>query len=139
MKARPKVYATDHGMVAAFSPIPRPMDHPQLRSKALAATVFRHLREVAGRSFDTRLTYFRERERHELEFVFETSTRSTGVAVTTSREPEQALSAALAAAGRAKLEHLVLVHGGARHERRDRATLIPWFRFLLDPLEALDG
>ena len=68
LRSRSKIYAADPGLVMAFAPLP--VQDPSVRAKAFEAAVFRHLREVA-RTNEGKLTFFRHKEKLEIDFVLE--------------------------------------------------------------------
>lgn len=137
LRARPKIYAADHGMVAAFASLPR---QPKLRGKLFEAVVFRHLREVS-RSRDLRLSYFRQTDDLELDFVLEGEEGILcAVEVTSATRLREEKVARVRKAGAALgTDRLVLVHGGFVEEKAEGVRAVPLARFLADPAEALEA
>jgi predicted AAA+ superfamily ATPase len=138
LRARPKIYAADHGMVPAFAPFLDPMSIADVRGKVLEAAVFRHLREARNTRGDFELSFFREVERHELDFVLDFKTRSMGIEVTTSRDPKKELGKVIAAARRAEIDELIVIHGGTDASESSQMSFVPYHQFLLDPAGLFD-
>lgn len=138
-QARSKVYASDHGMVSAFAPFIDPMSNADVRGRVMETVVFRQLREARATRGDFELSYFREVDRHELDFALDFKSRSLGIEVTTSRDPRKELDKTIAAARRANIGELIVVHGGTNASRSDWGRFVPHQQFLLDPVGALGG
>jgi predicted AAA+ superfamily ATPase len=135
-KSRPKIYATDHGLVTAFAPVPDPLTDADTYSRALEAMVFRHLRELAGQK-QARLSYFRSTgkgDELEVDFILDGPEGRIAIEVTSSVEPRREKVARFTKA----IEHLqpkraVLLYGGFE-ERSERGLLfVPAESFMLDP------
>jgi predicted AAA+ superfamily ATPase len=133
LRARPRVYPSDHGMVPAFAPFLDPMSRPDVRGKVLEAAVLRHLRGVRDVRADFELSFYREGEQHDLDFVIDFHDRSLGVETTMSRDPRKDLAKKGTAAERAGVDSLVIVHGGSEDTRIDKLRLVPFDKFLRDP------
>lgn len=131
LRPRPKVYAADHGLVAAFAV--SPTRDESVRARVFEAVVFRHLRQIAeegGRD----LFYFRQGERLEVDFVLEGGGERVGIEVTASaRPPARKLQKLRRAGGKLAADRLVLIHGGLVEETVDEVSAVPLGRFLLDP------
>lgn len=139
LRARPKVWAEDHGMIPAFAPLPNPMARDDVRGKVLEAAVLRHLRTFAAERGDVELSYFRANESEEIDFVLDLEARSVGVEVTVSRNPQKKLERLRKARNLAQLDEVVLVHGGIEEGFDAGLRFVPYPRFLLDPARYLDG
>lgn len=133
LRSRTKVYAADHGLVAAFAPSPR--DDARVRGQVFEAVVFRHLREAARRR-EGQVTYFRERDELEIDFVVEAEGLVTGVEVTSSGRLRPDKVEKLRRAGRELgAGRLLLVHGGMIDEEiGEGVQAVALASFLLDPI-----
>ncbi len=137
MRTHPRIYASDHGMVAAFADAADPMADDQVTGSLHETLVFRHLREVVGRN---EIRYFRKDNRHEIDFVISTPAGDVGVEVTAKREPAgDKVMAARVAAEKAGLKSMVLVHGGLTREIRTDVLLLPLHEFLQKPEIVTEG
>jgi len=137
LRGHPKLYASDHGLVAAFAEA-RP-DEGEVRSRIFEAVVYRHLREVA-RSEAAPLHYLRWANELEVDFVLETQREVVAVEVTHAVQPKPAKRRTLARAmERAGANRGVLIHGGLAAGPVDEVELVPLPRFLADPWAALLG
>ena len=138
LRSKPKIYAADHGVVAAFAPIPDPLQAPQVRGAVFEAVVFRHLREAIDR-LKGELSYFREGERLEIDFVVDLPDGVAAVEVTGSSDVIPKLANLTAAARAARADRMLLVHGGAERRERDGIRTIPLPYFLLNTDACLKG
>jgi len=136
-QSSPKVYAVDHGLVAAFSVWPDRMDQ-EARGRLYETVVFAHLR-VLARKLGSELHYFRERDRHEVDFIVQSERGKTAIEVTASpRIRPERLRRLMDAKDRAGADRTLLVYGGL--VQADEGTgRVPLARFLMDPAEALEG
>jgi predicted AAA+ superfamily ATPase len=136
LRARPKLYAADHGLVAAFAELP---DDPHVRSRVFEAVVYRHLREVALERTGS-LRYLKWDNDLELDFLLDLGAESFAVEVTTSKEPKAEKRQRLhRAASRVRARRAVLVHDGSAEGELSGVVLVPIERFLRDPWSALTG
>jgi predicted AAA+ superfamily ATPase len=137
LRARPKLYAADHGLISAFSVLSR--QEPALRGQLFEAAVFRHLREAAL-ELGGELSYFRPRQTLEIDFVLETPKTTTAIEVTSSRriksERWQKVRRAADAVGASKA---ILIHGSVVDQPAEGVTSLPLQRFLLDPVAGLES
>jgi predicted AAA+ superfamily ATPase len=134
LRSRPKVYAGDPGLVAAFAL--SPVHDAGVRAKVFEAAVFRHLREAA-RELEGKLTYFRHKDDLEIDFVFEVAGSTLGIEVTSGVRVRSDKLARLRKAGEALgADRLLLVHGGVVEEQQAVRSL-PLQSFLLDPVACL--
>lgn len=137
-RSRQKVYAADHGLVSSFAVSPERMDE-ELRGRIFETVVFAHLRSLA-REVGSELFYFRERERHEIDFVVQASGSRTAVEVTGSaRIRPRRLERLSAAVRRAGADRAVLVHSGLIEDGSEGSGRVSLPRFLLDPGGAIEG
>jgi predicted AAA+ superfamily ATPase len=141
-KARPKVYAEDHGMIAAHAPFAAPMEQAEVRGRVFESVVLRHLRDVQARlrrsGRDCVLSFFRSGNEFELDFVMDMDARSIAVEVTSSRNPAKKLASALRACERARIPELILIHGGFEEKSGEHHRTLPCERFLMDPLAQIE-
>lgn len=138
LRSKPKIYASDHGVVAAFAPIPDPLQAPQVRGAVIEAVVFRHLREASDR-LKGELSYFREGERLEIDFVVDLPDGVVAVEVTGSADVIPKLPSLSTAARAARADRMLLVHGGAERRERNGIRTIPLPYFLLNTDACLKG
>jgi uncharacterized protein len=135
LRSRSRLFAADHGLVASFAAA-LPADE-RVRARVFEAVVFRHLREAA-RQLEAELTYFRQDEEREIDFVLDGNGASVGVEVTSSPRLRPEKLEKVRRAGEALgADRLLLIHGGVIEEKGDRVQPIPLARFLLDPIAAL--
>ena len=133
LRPQPKVYASDHGLVTAFSPHPNPFEDPDVRARVFEAAVFRHLREVA-RAQGGVLSYGRFDEDLEIDFIVRYADHSVGIEVTSSTEARpRKLARASQAMREAGIDRKLLVHGGPIFEMTGDIKLVPLPEFLLAP------
>ncbi len=137
LRSRSKVFAADPGLVTAFAPTP--VNDPGVRARGFEAAVFRHLREV-GRATGARLTYFRQRDDLEIDFVLEPPDGPpVGIEVTSSsRVRPEKVDRLIKAGKELGTDRLLLVHGGVLEAvPRDVVRSVPLSRFLMDPMVIL--
>lgn len=141
LRARPKIYAADHGLVNAFASAP--LRSAEARPKVFETVVYRHLRELLRDPLD-RLSYLRVGNRLELDFFLATADRRVGVEVTSSAEFKGRSSQLNEAAERLGLDSVFLVYDGlaereVRTEKGPTITLLSLSSFLLHPERILEG
>lgn len=131
MRSHPRIYASDHGMVAAFADAADPLSDHNVVGSLHETLVFRHLREVARRDA---IRFFRKDDRNEIDFVLSTAAGRVGVEVTAKREPAgEKVKAARDAGEKAGAKSVIIVHGGMARETRAGVVLLPLHEFLLNP------
>jgi predicted AAA+ superfamily ATPase len=140
VRASPKVYAADPGLIAAFTPAPG--GGGEVRSQLFEAAAFRHLREVA-RKRGGDLYYYRDHEGLEIDFLLLTDRQPVAVEVTSAGQPKGAKTARLlAAAERVGARQVLLVHGGLADDEQGRTSAglrkMTLEQFLWAGLPALD-
>jgi len=132
-RARPKIYAADHGLIVAFAPVDRPWTHPNVRGRVFEAAVFLHLRRVAH-DLGGSLTYFRLPDgRLEVDLVFSTPKEVVAIEVTSSDIRREKVDRLRRAAGQLGANHSVLIHGGIGEKEQHGVHCLPIHRFLLHP------
>lgn len=132
----PKVFAADHGLVAALSTLD--LSAPEVRGRVFEAVVFRHLRDLE-RVHLGRLSYFRLREDLEIDFVLEVEGRRLAIEVTSSSEVRpRKLDKVRRAAEELGAKRLFFVHGGLSETREGSLVSLPLPRFLLAPERILE-
>ena len=137
LRARPKIYASDHGLIAAFSDLPAPLQDSTTRGRAYEAMVFRHLRDYA-RTQHHQLGYLEGNGReNEVDFVLDTGANRIALEVTSSQSVADKPGRLHEAGKRLKTARLVLVYGGIISEQRAGIHVLPATRFALDPIQAL--
>lgn len=129
LRGRPKVYASDHGLVFAFADDP---SSPEVRGRAFEAIVFRHLRGIDA-EIARGLRYYRSR-RGDLETDFVLDGGRVVLEVTSRTDVDREKRARLArVAKRTGAERAIIVHGGIRQSEVEGVTLLPLAPFLMDP------
>ena len=137
LRSRPKMYASDHGLVVSFSS--SPLREEIVRSRVFEAVIFRHLRDAA-KKMGGELSYFRRNDRLEIDFVFEGKAGNAAIEVTCSPNPAKEKKKSLQLGGRAvKAARLLTIHGGMLDRSEDGIQFIPLQRFLLDPISILES
>lgn len=136
LRSRPKLFASDPGIVQAFAL--SPVQDSVVRARAFEAAVFRHLRE-AVRETGAGLSFFRHKDDLEIDFVVQEPGRRTGIEVTSSfRVRPDKLERLRKAGAVLGAERLLLVHGGIVEEAAEGIRAVPLPRFLLDPVAVLE-
>lgn len=139
LRAQPKIFASDHGLITAFAPAAEPLEASEFRARVFEAAVFRHLREAA-REHGADWSYSRVDEDLEIDFIVKGPKHSVGIEVTSSPEAKpRKLSRAGEAMKRLGIERKVLVHGGLISGLADDVTLAPLHLFLLDTASYLEA
>jgi predicted AAA+ superfamily ATPase len=137
LRSKSKLFAADPGLVAAFASTP--IGEVPVRGRLFEAAVFRHLREAA-RQLGAELTYFREREDLEIDFVVSTAAGLTAIEVTSSRGVRPEKIERVRRVGKALgAEHLLLIYGGVVDQVAGGVRAVALARFLLDPVGVLKG
>ncbi len=129
----PKLYASDHGLIAAFSGIAEPLEDAGIRGRAFEAVVYRHLRGAIDGT-DLSLSYLRDpRGDVEVDFVVQEGHRPRVlVEVTASKDPGKKVGKLAVAARDEKARRAIVVHGGLEERREGSVWLAPAPSFLLD-------
>lgn len=131
-----KVFVADHGLVNAFA-VAGAADE-RVRSRAFEAVVFRHLRDLA-REHDGEISFYRQRDDLEIDFVLELSGRRVAVEVTSSGSVRERKIERLArAADELGAEERFLVFGGLTATVREGVRLIPLRELLMRPERVLE-
>jgi predicted AAA+ superfamily ATPase len=139
-RAHPKLYASDHGLVVAFSGVADPLEDPAVRGRVLEAAVFRHLREHVETT-DEALSYSRDRRGlAEVDFVVHRGQKVHAlVEVTSGKDPKRKVDRLAATAQRLGARRSIIVHGGLEERREGDVWLAPAPSFLLAVPEWLGG
>jgi predicted AAA+ superfamily ATPase len=133
LRSRPRYYAADHGLIAAFSDSPRPEVDERVTAQVFEAVVFRHLRQAA-QATTASIHYFREKDDLEADFVYEDARGPVAIEVTASSRPRTEKQTRLQEAGRRlRARKCLLVYGGLVREQRQEIDLVPLQDFLFDP------
>ncbi|HVA82415.1 MAG TPA: ATP-binding protein [Candidatus Binataceae bacterium] len=141
LRSKPRYYATDHGLIHAFTPM-APEAIATLRGRIIEAVVFRHLREAA-REVGGQLSFFRDDSGIEADFVLDSERGRFVIQATASADPPARKLERLQ-----KIAHdlgavqAVVVQGGrARQPDQWRAAMpvlsLSLAEFLLDPFLVL--
>jgi len=133
LRSQPKIYASDHGLIGAFTPRGSAEREQDIRARAVEALVFRHLRELAE-SAQGELSFFRQDEDLEADFVLELDDGCVIIEATGSPSPPTRKFERLRRVGKIlKSSHLVMIHGGVVESSNPPIISISLARFLLDP------
>jgi uncharacterized protein len=139
LRAQPKIFASDHGLISAFAPTAEPLEVPEVRGRVFEAAVFRHVREVA-RSSGASWSYSRIDDDLELDFVVRGPAQSVGIEVTSSTDAKpRKLARAESVMKRLGIEKKILVHGGLESRLVGDIALAPLHEFLQAPQRFLEG
>lgn len=137
LRARPKMYAADPGIVQSFAV--SPVQDQDVRARAFEAAVFRHLRETS-RSLGGELGYFRHRDELEIDFALQLPGQRVGIEVTSGMRVRPDKLERVRKAGRVlEADRLVLIHGGLIQEKVEGVRALPLAAFLLNPAAILEG
>jgi predicted AAA+ superfamily ATPase len=141
LRLQPKIYASDHGLVAAFAPSGSLVRDQRSRSRAVEAVVFRHLRDVAH-LVRGELNFFRRRIKNddfEADFVLSFDRGPVVIEVTASQNPPARKFDRLLRVGQIlKASRLIMIHGGVVDVTEDGVTSLSLARFLLQPESVLE-
>ncbi len=133
LRSLPKIFASDHGLITAFSVHPEPLDVPDVRARVFEAVVFRHLRELAGGGAGE-LSFVRLDDDLELDFVVRYPAHTVGIEVTSSPEATpRKLGRADDVMRKLGIDRKVLIHGGLVAARKGDIDIVPLHEFLLAP------
>ncbi len=137
LRSQPKIYASDHGLIPAFTPSGAPDSDPSIRGRVLEAAVFRHLRIVRSQLQQGHLSFFRDSDDLESDFVLDYGENRLVVEVTASTDPSTRKFNRLRRVGAAiKATRLVLLQSGLVRSETNELSL-SLADFLLDPLVVL--
>ena len=133
LRSQPRIYASDHGLIAAFTPGGSLERGHNTRGRAIEAVVNRHLREVA-RNSQAELSFFRQNDDLEADFVLDFGGKCTVIEVTASSDPGARKLSRLVRVGESlKTTRLVMIHGGMVDAPKAPVTSISLPRFLSEP------
>lgn len=138
LAARPKLYAEDHGLVAAFDPRPDPLAREGVRDRVLETLVYTHLRGLQRRKQNLRITYFRDKL-GEIDFLLDGVERPLAIEVTSSSQPAKHVAKTARAVQRTGLDRVVILHEGGDTGERDGIRLVRIEDFLLDLDSFMEG
>jgi len=128
--SRPKVHATDPGLIAAFAPGADPLEVPRIRGRLFESAVLRHLRELASRARGEVLCAQRRgtagEPLGEADFLLEAGDEAFFVEVKSGEPPgsegaERLLALSrdireIQGGGKPKDVRVLIVHGGSTRE-----------------------
>ncbi|MEW6269804.1 MAG: ATP-binding protein [Thermodesulfobacteriota bacterium] len=133
LRTKPKIYAADHGMVAAFAASPDRRHDSEILARIVETVVFRHLRDPSGTAID-RLRYFRTDLHLEGDFVIAGDRKPLVVEVTSSTVVKPEKIRRVREVGEAlRTSALFVVHLGIQTEEREGVRCVPLETFLLHP------
>jgi predicted AAA+ superfamily ATPase len=114
-----------------------PFQDPKVGAQTFEAAVFRHLKEAAS-ELQGELSYFRQDDDLEIDFVLDRGGDLTGIEVTSSSRVRPDKIRKMMKAGAALgASRLLLVYGGALEETAGEVRAVALPQFLLNPMEIL--
>ncbi len=135
LRSQPKIYASDHGLIPAFTPTGAPETDPSIRGRVLEAAVFRHLRDVRAVKHGS-LSFFRDDDL-EGDFILEYGENRLVVEVTASTDPPtRKFDRLRRVAGTINATRMVMLQSGLVRADANQLSLSV-ADFLLDPLVVL--
>lgn len=135
MRGDPKIYASEHGLIWALSLVSSRSS--EVLSKVYEAVVFRHLRDLS-RVFGRSLSYFRQRDDLEIDFVLELPSKRMAIEVTSQQGVSRSrIERIRRASAELEADSSYLVFGGVASSRKEGVSVLPLVQFLLDPAGAL--
>lgn len=139
LRPQPKIFASDHGLITAFSSHAEPFEVPDIRARVFEASVYRHLRELA-RDDSGVVSFSRMEEDLEVDFIVRYPAGAVGIEVTsnTDAKPHKLVRAAQAMA-KLGIDRKVLVHGGLVSDSTGDIHIVPLHEFLLAPQRYAGG
>jgi hypothetical protein len=138
LRPHPKIYAVDHALVVAFSPLPDPLGDPETQAIVYETAVFAALRAYLRGTLG--LSYYRDKNDVELDFLIEGEKGLIGIEVTSARQlRSDKIESARRAADAAGAKRLVLIHGGLRAVGVAGIVDVPLHEFLLEPRRWIEG
>jgi len=133
LRAQPKIFASDHGLITAFASAPEPIEVADIRARVFEAAVFRHLREVARADHGV-LSFGRVEENLEIDFIIRYPGHAVGIEVTSSTDAKpRKLARAGQAMSKLGIDRKVFVHGGLVSHATGDIKIVPLHEFLLAP------
>ena len=139
LRSQPKIFASDHGLITAFSAHPEPLDMPDVRGRVFEAVIFRHLRDLA-RAAGGHLSFARLANDLELDFVVRYPGRTVGIEVTSSKDATpRKLGRAAEIMRKLGIDLKLLIHGGFVSARTGDIDVVPLHEFLLEPQRYAGG
>ena len=134
-KAHPKYYASDHGLISAFSVIP--FDEYAVHARVLEAVTFRHLREMA-RSISAELYFYRNKRHQECDFLVVMPEQTIAVEVTSSRRARSdKIDNLVKLTADENWDRGILLYTGLDAQEILGIDVLPVSQFLLSPLGAI--
>ncbi len=138
LRAQPKLYAADHGLINAFALADT--SDPEIRARVYEAAVFRHLRELAREDARTGIAYYRDRSGREVDFVLDLPDARVLIEVTGSaRVKGEKVTRLGEVARRIGADRQVVVYGGSLSTEEQATRTVPLGSFLFDPRAAVAG
>ena len=139
LRSQPKIFASDHGLISAFSSYPEPLEVPEVRGRVFEAVVFRHLRELV-RAGQGSLSFARLDDDLELDFLVRYPRHTVGIEVTASTEARsRKLTRAAEVMQKTGIDRRLLIHGGLEAGHAKDIELVPFHEFLMAPQRYAGG
>jgi uncharacterized protein len=139
LRSQPRIYASDHGLIAAFTPGGSLERDENVRGRTVEAVVYRHLRELA-RSVRAEIAFFRRNDDLEAHFVLDLDVGRIVIEVTGTSDPAGRKFNRLIRVGEIlKTKNMVLIHGGMADALNPPVLSFSLPRFLVEPLVILEA
>jgi predicted AAA+ superfamily ATPase len=136
LRARPKIFAADHGLVNAFALLDP--DAAEVRGRVFETVVFRHLRELQRKDPRARLSFYHDGRKVEGDFILQLPGSVLAIEVTSSTRPKQErLDKLRTIARRTGADRRILVYNGVVERQERDVDLVPVARFLWEPGEVV--
>lgn len=136
LRARPKIFAADHGLVNAFALLDP--DAAEVRGRVFETVVFRHLRDLQRQDPRARLSFYHDGRKVEGDFILQLPGSTLAIEVTSSTRPKQErLDKLRTIARRTGADRRILVYNGVVERRESDVELVPVARFLWEPGEVV--
>ncbi len=136
IKSKDKVYAVDHGLITAYSPLPEPSRDDEIRARVQKTLVFRHLRALvaarAGGPTHGSISYV-DYKNAEVDFAVRIGDALVFVEVTTSTSTKRKMKQVRRIGAAQGATHLAVVHGGLEDTLVDGVRLLPVHLFMQRP------
>lgn len=136
LRARPKVFAADHGLVNALALVDP--TEAEVRGRVFETVVFRHLRDLERQDPRVRLSFYHDGRKVEGDFILQLPDSTLAIEVTSSTRPKQErLDKVRTIARRTGAERRILVYNGVVEREEGDVELVPIARFLWEPREVV--
>lgn len=136
LRARPKIFAADHGLVNAFALLDP--TEAEVRGRVFETVVFRHLRELQRQDSRVRVSFYHDGRNVEGDFILLLPGSTVAIEVTSSIRPRpERLDKVQTIAHRTGADRRILIYNGVVERREKDVELVPLARFLWEPQELM--